>query len=59
MESEQAAVEEKMVAVEETAAEKVTATEMTPAAGKYQWDGRTEGDADKDVQGEAINKYSW
>ena len=30
-----------------------------PAAGKYQWDDRSGGDADKDVKGEAISKYSW
>ena len=29
------------------------------AAGEYQWDDRSGGDADKDVQGEAISKYSW
>ena len=29
------------------------------AAGKYQWDDRSGGDADKEVQGEAISKYSW
>eukprot|EP00448_Togula_jolla_P017231 CAMPEP_0170591918 /NCGR_PEP_ID=MMETSP0224-20130122/12659_1 /TAXON_ID=285029 /ORGANISM="Togula jolla, Strain CCCM 725" /LENGTH=250 /DNA_ID=CAMNT_0010915813 /DNA_START=86 /DNA_END=838 /DNA_ORIENTATION=+ len=30
------------------------------AAGKYQWDdSRTGGDADKDIGGEAITKYSW
>ena len=28
-------------------------------AGKYQWDNRPGGDADKDVQGEAITKYCW
>ena len=28
-------------------------------AGKYQWDDRPGGDADKDVQGEAITKYCW
>jgi len=59
-----AAVEEEVVA-EETAAEETTATEtkspeyIGAAAGKYQWDDRTGGDADKDVQGEAISKYSW
>jgi len=30
------------------------------AAGKYNWDAPAKGvDADKDMQGEAINKYSW
>ena len=29
------------------------------AADEYQWDDRSGGDADKDVQGEAISKYSW
>ena len=29
------------------------------AAGEYQWDDRSGGDADKDVQGEATSKYSW
>ena len=29
------------------------------AAGKYRWDDRSGGDADKDVQGEAISKFSW
>ena len=28
-------------------------------AGKYQWDDRTGGDTDKDVQGEVITKYCW
>ena len=28
-------------------------------AGKCQWDDRPGGDADKDVQGEAITKYCW
>ena len=28
-------------------------------AGKYQWDDQPGGDADKDVQGEAITKYFW
>ena len=28
-------------------------------AGKYQWADRPGGDADKDVQGEAIAKYCW
>ena len=28
-------------------------------AGKYQWDDRLGGDADKDVQGEVITKYCW
>ena len=29
------------------------------AADEYQWDDRSGGDADKDVQGEVISKYSW
>ena len=48
---------------EESAVEEPKATETeTPeyigaAAGKYQWGGQSGGDADKDVQGEAISKY--
>ena len=62
-----AAVEEKVVAAEETAAEKATATEHETNASKYigaaagntQWDDGTGSDADQDVQGEANNKCSW
>ena len=31
---------------------------MGAAAGMYQWGGRSGGDADKDVQGEAMSNYS-
>ena len=56
-----------MVAVEETTAEKATATEngtkapkdIEAAAGKYQWDDRTGSDADQEVQSDAFNNYVW
>ena len=33
--------------------------QVQEAAGEYQWDDRSGGDADEDVQGEAISEYSW
>ena len=45
---------EELKAIETKAPEYIGA-----AAGKYQWNGRSGGDADKDVQGEANKKYSW
>ena len=46
--------------VEELKATETKAPEcIGAAAGKYQWDDRSGGNADKDVQGEAISKYSW
>ena len=45
--------------VEELKATETKAPEyIGAAAGKYQWDDRSGGDADK-VRGEAISKYSW
>ena len=46
--------------VEELEATETKAPEyIGAAAGKHQRDDRSGGDADKDVQGEAISKYSW
>ena len=46
--------------IEELKATETKAPEyIGAAAGKYQWDDRSGGDADKDVQGEAMSKYSW
>ena len=56
-------VADESVAVQRQVSPRTTETK-TPeyvgaVAGKYQWDDRPGGDADKDVQGEAITKYSW
>ena len=46
--------------VEELKATETKAPEyIGAAAGKYQCDDRSGGDADKDVQGKAISKYIW
>ena len=46
--------------VEELKATETKAPEyICSTAGKCQWDDRSGGDADKDVQGEAISKSSW
>jgi hypothetical protein len=56
-EGEEAAAEEKKPKKPE---EKKPVQYEGAAAGKYNWDEPAKGkDADKDVQGEAINKYSW
>ena len=50
---------------EETAIEKPKATEtkapeyIGAVAGKYQWDDRPGGDADRDVQHDTIRRYCW
>ena len=47
-------------AIEEPKATETKAPEFIgAAAGMYQWEDRSGGDADKDVQGEDISKDSW
>ena len=56
-------VADKSVAVQRQVSPRTTETKapehIGAVAGKYQWDDRPGGDADKDVQGEAITKYCW
>ena len=56
-------VADKSVAVQRQVLQRTTETKapeyIGAVAGKYQWDDRPGGDADKDVQGEAITKYCW
>ena len=56
-------VADKSVAVQRQVSQRTTETNapeyIEAVAGKYQWDDRPGGDADKDVQGEAITKYCW
>ena len=56
-------VADKSVAVQRQVSPRTTETTapeyIGAVAGKYQWDDRPGGDADKDVQGEAIAKYCW
>ena len=53
----------KSVAVQRQVSPRTTETKepeyIGAVADKYQWDDRPGGDADKDVQGEAITKYCW
>ena len=48
-------VADKSVAVQRQVSPRTTETK----APEHQWDDRSGGDADKDVQGEAITKYCW
>ena len=56
-------VADKSVAVQRQVSPRTTETKapehIGAVAGKHQWDDRPGGDADKDVQGEAITKYCW
>ena len=56
-------VADKSVAVQRQVSQRTTETNapeyIGAVAGKYQWDDRPGGDADKDVQGEALTKYCW
>ena len=48
-------VADKSVAVQRHVSPRTTETK----ASEHQWDDRSGGDADKDVQGEAITTYCW
>ena len=49
-----------MTAIEEPKATETKAPECIGAvAGKYQWDDRSGGDADRDVQHDTISRYCW
>ena len=54
-------VADKSVAVQRQVSPRTTETKAPEyiGAGKYHWDDRPGGDADKVVQGEAITKYCW
>ena len=56
-------VADKSVAVQRQVSPITTETKapehVRAVAGKYQWDDRPGGDAEKDVRGEAITKYCW